>query len=258
MGGRDRSGLALAVLALVTLAGTDLPWLRGQTSLWGTALGIAVGLLATALLVCESLPLLRLGRERALLGGALGLGVAASIGLLVGFELANLDFFGGRTFWIGSWVGIVLAVLLALAGVLRLGGLSRERRDPEWLGALVACGAGLAFASTFMPWATAAHHVGGPSADAWAVAGAAAVAFGLAALAVVGAEALRIAGLRPLLPATVVLAALTAIFGVLSVISLARQLGKYAVLGRGAWLALAACAALIVGAVLRRRELRLD
>ena len=88
----------------------------GVTS-WRTAIGIAVGLLATALLVCESLPLLRLGRERALLGGALGLGLAASIGLLVGFELADVDLYGGGTFWIGSWVGIVLAVLLVLASV---------------------------------------------------------------------------------------------------------------------------------------------
>jgi hypothetical protein len=262
---RDRAGLALAVLALATLGATILPWQRschlgicGELSAWSRTIGIAVGLLAAALLVCEALPLLRLGRERALLGGALGLGLAAAIGLLVGFELADVDNYGRQTFWIGSWVGVVLAVLLALAGAARLRSLPRERSEPEWHDALFLGGAGLGFASTFTAWAVPALGLGGQSLDAWESAGTAAFVFGFAALAVAGAEALHLAGLRPLVPATVVLAGLAAIFGVLSVISVARDLGKYATLGHGAWFALAACAALLVAAVLRLREFRLD
>ncbi len=226
---------------------------------WQTAIGIAVGLLATALLVCESLPLFRLGRERALLGGALGLAVAASIGLLVGFELADVDLYGGRT------------ILDRFVGRDRPGRPARPRerhaarRPPRENGAIRSGStrsspraAGLAFASLFMPWAVAAHGIGLPSIDGWVGPGTMAVVFGLAAVATFGAESLHLFGLRPLLPATIVLAGLTAIFGVLSLISLARQLGNDAVLGHGAWLALAACAALLVGAVLRWREFRLD
>jgi hypothetical protein len=259
---RDRAGLALGVLALATLGATVLPWQRachlgvcGDITSWSRAIGVGLGLLAAALLVCEAVPLLRLGAERPLLGAGLGLGVAASIGLLVGFELAGVDYYGGQTFWIGSWVGIVLAVLLVLASLVRLRGLPRERPEPEWLDALFVGGAGLAFASTFMPWAVAAHGLGGPTIDAWVGASDPAFVFGFAALAVLGAEAFRLAGLRPLVPATVVLAGLTAIFGLLSVISIARQLGKYADLGHGAWVALAACAALVAGAILRTRDL---
>ncbi|MGZ4440796.1 MAG: hypothetical protein ACXVZN_10585 [Gaiellaceae bacterium] len=265
MAGRDRAGLALAVLALAALATTPFAWTRicsdgacGDVSAWSHAIGSAIGLLAAALLVYEALPLLHLGVERPLLGAALGLAVAATIGILVGFELADVDNYGGGTIWIGTWVGSVLAVVLVLAGLARLRALRREPPDPRWLDALFVAGGGLAFASTFMPWAVAAHHLGGPGADAWWGGGIPAAAFGLAAVAVVGAEAFRFAGLRPLVPATIVLAGLTAIFCVLSVIIVVRQLGKFAVLGLGAWLALAASAALIVGAVLRRREFRLD
>jgi len=256
---------AHAILALATLATTPFSWTRicsdeacSDVSAWSHAIGSAIGLLAAALLVCEVLPLLRLGVERPLLGGALGLAVAATIGILVGFEVTDVDTYGGGTIWIATWVGAVLAVLLVVAGLARLRALRRERPDPRWVDALFVAGGGLAFASTFMPWAVAAHHLGGPGADAWWAGGIPAAAFGLAAVAVVGAEAFRFTGLRPLVPATIVLAGLTAIFCVLTVIIVVRQLGKYSVLGRGAWLALAASAALIVGAVLRRREFRLD
>ena len=115
--------------------------------------------------------MLHLGVERPLLGAALGLAVAATIGILVGFELADVDNYGGGTIWIGTWVGSVLAVVLVLAGLARLRALPREPPDPRWLDALFVAGGGLAFASTFMPWAVAAHHLGGPGADAWWVAG---------------------------------------------------------------------------------------
>jgi hypothetical protein len=262
VGGRNRAGLALAVLALATLGATVLPWQRAchqgicvDVTSWSRAIGTGFGLFAAALLVCEALPLLGLGADRPLLGGALGLAVAVSIGLLVGFELASVDEYGGLTFWIGSWAGIVLAVLLVLASVARLRGLPRERPEPEWLDALLVGGAGLAFASAFMPWAVATHALGGPTVDAGVGLGGPALVFALAALAVVGAEAFYLAGLRPVVPATVVLAGLTAVFGLLSVISIARQLGKYADLGHGAWVALAACAALVIGGVIRTRDL---
>lgn len=274
MAERSRTGPALAVLALAMLGATDLSWIHfcdqgtcGVVTAWSHLLGIAVGLLAAALLVCEALPLLGLGMSRAFLGAALAFAVAATTGLLVGFEVANVDFYGGKPIWIGSWVRIALALLLASAGCVRVRGhlreVPREQPEPEWLDGLFVGGVGLAFASGFLSWAVPDERIGGGSIDGFSGAGAPAVAFGLLALAVVAAEGLRLAGVRPakdltLGPATIIMAGLTAIFGLLSVISVAHQLGRNGDLGRGAWVALGASAALVVGAVLRLRELRLD
>ena len=126
-----------------------------------------------------------------------------TIGLLVGFEVANVDYLRRQNrFWIGSWVRIALALLLASASCVRV------RRSPA-RGAARATEAGVARrALRRRRWARVRErvpvlgrsrraHRRWPSIDGFSGAGAPAVAFGLLALAVVAAEGLRLAGVRP-------------------------------------------------------------
>ena len=262
------------MLALAAIASLLLPWTRYcvpvegcfTNPLWGTSLGIACAAVAAALLVCELLPVLRLGRERAFLGAVLAFALAAVLGLAVGFELGGVFIKGSNeTNSYGLWVAMALAVLLALAGAARLRDhlwdVPLMRPGAEWRDALVLGGAVLAFGSTLLTWLTPTNVP--PTTETLPLLTSSTVTalfFGLSALALAGCELLRLAGVRParletLVPASIVLGGLTALFGVVAVVETERELTKYASFASGAWVGLAAAAAVALGVAVRLREI---